>query len=299
MADKRINYLDPEAIARLGNLSLAARTVVEGFISGLHQSPFKGFSIEFAQHRQYTPGDELKHIDWKVYGRSDRYVVRQYEEETNMRCYLVLDTSASMEFKYSGKISKIAYASFLIASLAYLMLRQQDSVGLVTLDNVIQTMIPARSMKAHLNNLLDVLDHIKTTPSPDIGKSLTELGKRLRKRHLLVIVSDLFGDPQAILRAIRYFHYRKHEVIVFHLLDPAERTLPFRGSVLFNGLEDNELIHTEPETIQRTYKQLMDNFVSTYYWGFRQSGIDYCLMETSQPFDKALSSYLTKLQMVR
>ncbi|MFH1379045.1 MAG: DUF58 domain-containing protein [bacterium] len=296
---KNINYLDPSAIARLGNLSLAARTVVEGFISGLHQSSFKGFSLEFTQHRQYSPGDALKNIDWKVYGRSDRYVVKQYEEETNMRCFIVLDTSSSMGFKHGGKISKLAYASYRSASLAYLMLKQQDSVGLVTIDTHVRTIIPPRSIQAHLNNLLEVLEHVSVHQSETIQLSLTELGKRLNKRHVIVIISDLLGDAEELLKAIRYFHFRKHEVIVLQLLDPSERMLPYKGPVVFEGMENNELFNTEPETIKADYAHLMNSFLKQYYWGFRQSGIDYCLMETSQPFDIALGSYLTKRQMIR
>lgn len=299
MQKEKINYLDPSAVARLGNLSLAARTVVEGFIAGLHKSPFKGFSLEFAQHRQYTPGDALKNIDWKVYGRSDRYVVRQYEEETNMRCFIVVDTSSSMGFKHSAGISKLSYACYLAASLAYLMLRQQDSVGLVTLDNGVGSFIPPRSVKAHLTHLLDILEHITVHQSQKIDSALTELGKRISKRHLIVILSDLLGDPEKILNAVRYFQFHKHEVIVFQLLDPAERILPYNGPVIFEGMEDNELFQTEPETIQHDYTRLMDAFLKNYYWGFRKSGIDYCLMDTSQPFDIALGSYLTKRRMIR
>ena len=299
MLDKKINYLDPEAVGRLGRLSIAARTVVEGFISGLHQSPFKGFSLVFAQHRQYVPGDALKHIDWKVYGRSDKYVVRQYEEETNLHCYVVVDVSASMAFKYSGKISKQAYACYIAASLSYLMLRQQDSVGLATISDTVHTMIPPRSAIGHLNNLLRILEECVPHKATDISSSLTDLGKRLRKRHLIVIISDLLGDPQELLKAIKYFQFRKHEVIVFHVLDPAERTLPFTGPVLFESLEDNDTLNTEPETILHDYKRIMRDFISTYQAGFRQVGIDYCLMETSQPFDRALGSYLTKRQIIR
>jgi len=299
MNENKINYLDPNAVARLGSLSLAARTVVEGFISGLHQSPFKGFSLEFSQHRQYSPGDELRHIDWKVYARSDRYVVRQYEEETNMRCYIVIDASASMGFKYAAGLTKISYACYLAASLAYLMLKQQDSVGLVTLDRTVQKILPPRSVKGHLNHILEILEHIKTSPTQEISPALNDLGRRIQKRHLIVIISDLLGNQDDMLKAIKYFHFHKHEVIVLQVMDPAERSMPFKGPVMFEGMEDEDIFQTEPEAIKHDYRRLLEDFLNTYHRGFRQADIDYCLMETSQPFDRALGNYLTKRQMIR
>lgn len=296
MAERQANYLDPAAVARLGSLSLGARTVVEGFITGLHHSPFKGFSLEFAQHRQYTPGDALKHLDWKVYARNDHYVVRQYEEETNMRCYLAVDTSSSMTFRHAGAMSKLDYASYLAASLAYLMLHQQDSVGLVLMDDTIRRMIPPRSAKGHINHLLEALENKESHRSHILYKALNDLGKRIQKRHLLIIISDLLEDPGELIKAIRYFQYHKHEVIVMQILDPSEQDLPFKGPVLFKGLEDDDHFQTEPETIGHDYRKLMNAMLKQYEREFRQSGIDYCLMNTAQPFDVALGSYLTKRQ---
>ncbi len=294
--DNKQNYLDPLVLAKLSSMLLRARFVVEGFIAGLHQSPFKGFSLEFAQHRQYSRGDELKHLDWKVYARTDRFYIRQYQEETNLKGYILLDTSASMGYGSRG-ISKLQYGCYLASSLAYLMLRQQDSAGLITFSSNINTCIPPWANRQHLSVILDELEKITPQGKTDIGHIFQKLGKYIKKRGLVIFISDLFDDSERVIKALKYFRYRKNEVIVFHLLDPAEKELPFTDSVLFEDMEKGIQIISHPDIIRKEYKNLLNNFIEKYKLSCRGSGIDYCLMNTSVPLDKALSTYLAKREM--
>lgn len=293
------NHLDPLVLAKLGNLFLRAKIVVEGFISGLHQSPFKGWSLEFAQHREYAPGDELKHFDWRVYGRTDRYFVKQYEEETNLKSYLVLDCSNSMGYSSGGVLSKFQYGSYLAAALAYLMLKQQDAVGLTLFNDKIETYIPARSVWGHLSLIFDKLENARPSGKTKISSNLAEMGKYIKRRGLVILISDLFENPDEVIKILKYYRYKKHEVIVFHLLDPGERRLPDGEAYLFENLESREKIPAEPNLIREEYERLVNNFIENYKLRFRESDIDYSLFTTGTPLDYALGSYLAKRERLQ
>jgi len=284
-------YFDPRILSRLGNLDLIAREVVEGYITGLHKSPYHAFAVEFAQHREYVPGDEIKHVDWKVYARSDRYYIKQYEEETNLRSYFLLDTSESMRYTSNG-VSKLQYGCFIVASLTYLLLKQQDSAGLALFDNQIRRFIPAKASPAHLRVILHELDRITPQAKTRMDAIFHELAERIARRGLIVIVSDLFDDPEHILLGLRHFRHKRHEVIVFHIMDEAELTFPFRDSAMFEGLEDLGEILTEPRAIRRAYLDQVEAFVHKLKFGCRAHHVDYVQLSTSQPLDIALSAYL-------
>ena len=292
MVDYR-KYLDPEVLSKLSRLDIVARLVVEGFITGLHRSPYHGFSVEFAEHRQYMPGDPARDIDWKIYGKSDRLYVREYEEETNLKAYILLDRSGSMGFT-SGSVTKFEYARFLSAALSYLMLRQRDAVGLVAFDEVIRQYIPPRSVVSHLHVLLGELDHLTPASTTDLPKAFHDLAERIKRRGLIIVISDLFGDPRSVISGLKHFRHRKHEVIVFHVLDPKERDFSFDSEAKFVDLETGEEVATQPWHIQREYRTLVQKFIDTYRRNCRESLIDYVPIDTSVPFDVALLGYLAK-----
>ncbi|MDD5687150.1 MAG: DUF58 domain-containing protein [Elusimicrobia bacterium] len=287
------SYLDPLVIAKLSTMALKAKFVVDGFISGLHTSKFKGYSVEFAQHREYSFGDELKHLDWKIYGRSDRYFIKQYEEETNLKAYLLLDASGSMGYKSNG-ISKLEYASYLAASLSYMMIKQSDSVGLVVYDTGIRKNIPPRSSYNHLSVIFDELSYLSTGGETDISKILLDFSKNLKKRALIILISDLFDEQDKIIKAVKNYRYAKHEVIVFHIMDKMEEILDFGGNVLFKSMENSDFLVTEPEIIKKEYQKLILEFVGKYRTEFQKADIDYSFFNTSTPLDIALTDYFSK-----
>ncbi|PIS27477.1 MAG: DUF58 domain-containing protein [Candidatus Marinimicrobia bacterium CG08_land_8_20_14_0_20_45_22] len=286
-------FLDPKTISRLDNMSLRARLVVEGFIIGLHKSPYHGFSVEFAEHRPYMPGDEIKRIDWKLYGKTDRYYIKQYEEETNLKSYILLDKSGSMGYR-SGEISKLTFGSYLAAALAYLMLKQQDAVSLTLFDSVVRNYLPPLAKKSHLNLVLGALED--TTPGDEtaIAPLLHELAEKIRKRGLIILISDLMDDPEAVIHALKHFRHKRHEVILFHILDPQEIAFDFKRQSRFVDLETNEFLVTEPWHIRRAYQQSIGKFVEQYKIRCRENNIDYVLMTTEKPLDLALTEYLNK-----
>ncbi|MFP6724049.1 MAG: DUF58 domain-containing protein [Candidatus Poribacteria bacterium] len=289
------NYLDPVALSRLGNMELVARLVVEGFITGLHKSPYQGFSVEFSEHRQYMPGDEIRHIDWKVYGKSDRYYVKKFEEETNLRTYIVLDASGSMNYTFSDqRLTKFQYGCYLAASLAYLMLKQRDSVSLTIFDQEIRDYIPPRSRASHLRAIISTLE--KTEPSGDteISKILHGLAKRIVRRGLVILISDLLDQPTEVLTALKHFRHRKHEIIVLHLIDEVERDFPFDGTVVFRDIETGRLLPTHANTVKASYIRQFNQFVRDYQRGCGTNLIDYEQIGTATKFDYALSSYLSR-----
>ena len=291
-------YLDPEALAKIANLNLIARFVVEGFISGLHRSPYRGISVEFAQHREYIPGDDPKHLDWKVFARTEKYYVKQYEEETNLKAHILIDASGSMAYK-SGSLSKFEYACFLGASLAHLMIKQQDSVGLVTFDETIRRNIPPKSGATHLKVILDCLEKMspgKETHIKGIFQSLSEMVKR---RGLIIVISDLLDEPSEVITGLRHFRHRKHEVIVFHLLDHEELTFPFTKTAVFRDLETGERLTVNPINMRQQYIDSVSEFVKEYKQGCFESDIDYLNVDTSTPFDICLSSYLLRRQKLK
>jgi uncharacterized protein (DUF58 family) len=287
-----LRFLDPAIIARLGTMELKARTVVEGFLSGLHRSPYKGFSVEFAEYRQYLPGDDLSTLDWKVFARTDRHYVKKFEEETNLECHLLLDVSASMSYRGGAPMSKMEYGSVLAASLAFLMHRQRDATGLMAFDDRIVFRLPASSRPGHLNALLLGLERLESGTRSDVGRPLHQLAEALLKRSLVVLISDLLDDPEPIIQGLRHLKFRGTDVIVFQLLDPHELTFPFRGSSRFKDLESAEEVVTEPAKVRTAYLRELAGLTLQYDRALRGAGIDYVQLDTSQPLDFALLTYL-------
>ncbi|OQX92375.1 MAG: DUF58 domain-containing protein [candidate division Zixibacteria bacterium 4484_95] len=286
-------YLDPKVVSKLAGMELKARLVVEGFIVGLHRSPYHGFSVEFAEHRQYMPGDDVKHIDWKVYGKSDRFYIKQFEEETNLRGYILLDASASMGYKSNG-VSKFEYGSYFAAALSYLMLRQQDAPGLLIYDQQIRAYIPPRGARSHINNILKQLEKTQPSSKTDAAIAFHELAERIKRRGLIVVISDLFDDPDRMLAGLKHFRHRKHEVIVFQVLDPFERNFGYRAEARFRDMETGQMLLTNPYQIRKEYIERLDDFIEKFSRACRDALIDYHLLDTSVPFDKALFGYLAK-----
>ena len=287
-----LRVLDPAVIARLGTMELKARTVVEGFLSGLHRSPFKGFSVEFAEYREYLPGDDLSTLDWKVYARTDRHYVKKFEEETNLECHLLLDVSGSMAYRGAAPMSKIEYGSVLAAALAFLMNRQRDATGLIAFDERIVFRLPAGARPGHLHALLLALERMEVGKKSDVGRPLHQLAEALMKRSLVVVISDLLDDPEPIVRGLRHLKFRGTDVIVFQVLDPNELTFPFKGSSRFRDLESSEEVVTEPTKVRTGYLRELAGLTLHYDRALRGSGIDYVQLDTSQPLDFALLAYL-------
>ena len=287
-------YLDPEIVSKLKGIEIRARMVVEGFIAGLHKSPYHGFSVEFAEHRQYMPGDNIRDIDWKVYARSDRYYIKQFEEETNLKAYLLLDCSASMAYKSGDRISKMEYARLLCGALSYMMLRQRDAVGLVTFDEKLRRYIPPRSKSGHLHVLLNELSRQAPSDKTDITSTLHEMAERIKRRGLVIILSDLLDDAGKIISGLKHFRYNKHEVIVFHILDPRERDFAFPSEAIFKDMETGEELTTLPYQIKGHYAKAVSDFSKEIAAACRHSRIDYHPVDTAMPFDKALYAFLSK-----
>ncbi len=287
----RSNFLDPAVVARLGTLDLKAKTIVEGFLSGLHRSPFRGFSVEFAEYRQYMPGDDLQTIDWKVYARSDRHVVKKFEEETNLDCYLLVDVSASMGYGSRG-VTKLEYASYLAGALAYLMNRQRDAAGLIAFDDRIVRMLPPSARPGHLRTLLVALERLTLGHRTDVAKPLGDLAKAVSKRGLVIVISDLLDDVDRVVDGLKHFHHRGTDVIVFHVLDSDELRFPFDESARFRDMETSEEVLASPVAVRARYLEGIDALVERYRRDLGSCGIDYCLLDTSQPLELALMSYL-------
>jgi uncharacterized protein (DUF58 family) len=287
-----LRFLDPAILARLGTFELKARTVVEGFLSGLHRSPFKGFSVEFAEYRQYLPGDDLSTIDWKVYARSDRYYVKKFEEETNLDCYLLLDVSASMGYGSRG-ITKLEYGSVLAASLAYLMNRQRDAVGLTTFDNEILTMLPPSARPGHLRSILVALDRLTLGERTDVSKPMHRLADGIAKRGMVVVISDLLDEPERIIDGLRHFRFRGTDVVVFHVMDPDELTFPFERAARFRDVEGGTELMAVPSVVRARYLEEVNSAIESFKKSLGSAGIDYRLLDTSQPLEFALMSYLS------
>jgi uncharacterized protein (DUF58 family) len=285
------NYLTPATLARLGSLELKARTIVEGFLTGLHRSPFKGFSVEFAEYRQYFHGDDLATLDWKVFARTDRYFIKKYEEETNLDCHILLDVSASMGYG-SGEVTKLQYASYLAAALSYLMHRQRDAVGLIAFDDAIRKMLAPSARGGHLSALLITLDRLALGKRTNVAKPLNDLAEAIHKRGLVVLISDLLDDPERVLEGLKHFRYRGTEVIVFHVLDPAELRFPFEQTARFRDVETRDEVLAVPAAVRDDYLKAMNELRERYHRELRLVGIDYVLLDTSVPLDTALMAYL-------
>ncbi len=295
-----LQLLRPEALGRISRLELIARGVVEGFVTGRHRSPFKGFSVEFAEHRQYAPGDDLRDLDWRVYGKSDRYYIKQYIEETNLRCTILLDASGSMSYagsraaKLDGQVlSKFQYARYLAASLAHLMIHQQDATGLVTLDRKVRRYIPARSRANHLRVILQELDRTEPGAETALAPILHDVAERIHRRGLVIVISDLFDDPEQLLKALHHFRFKKHEVLLLHVMAEEELTFPFGANSVFEDLElpDNR-VQLDPRAIRAEYLDRVRQFVQTLRTGCGQMHVDYVPLSTAQDFAEGLSAYL-------
>jgi len=291
-------YLDPEIVSRLSTMELRARLVVEGFIIGLHRSPYHGFSIEFAEHRQYMPGDEIRHLDWKVLGRTGRYYIKQFEEETNLKSYLLIDASRSMGYSSGKHPTKLEYASYLAAALSFLMIRQQDAVGLMVYDEKVRSYLPPHATRSYLRQIFHQLDATEPGNRTSTSASLHEIAERIRRRGLVAIFSDLFDAPEDVMTAIRHFRHKKHEVVVFHILDPMERTFAFGSDALFRDMETGEEVATQPWHLRAAYREAVESFIGYYKKECREHNVEYVLLDTTTPFDVALTSYLNKRTQV-
>ncbi|MGE0448962.1 MAG: DUF58 domain-containing protein [Vicinamibacterales bacterium] len=285
-------FLDPAVVARLGTLELRARTIVEGFLTGLHRSPFKGFSVEFAEYRQYIPGDDLSTIDWKVYARSDRHYVKKFEEETNLNCHLMIDVSGSMGYGSRG-ITKFEYGQCLAASLAYLMNRQRDGVGLTAFDERIVGMLHASARPGHLRAMLVTLERLEIGQRTNVSKPLHQLASSLSKRGMVVLISDLLDDPDSVVRGLKHFQFRGTDVIVFHVLDPDELEFPFERATRFEDMETKAEVVALPLAVRQHYVDAMQALIDRYKRELGSNGIDYHLVTTADPLELALMQYLS------
>ncbi len=284
---------DPQVLARLQGLELRARQIVEGFVAGMHRSPDHGFSIEFAEHREYVPGDDLRYLDWKVFGKTDKFYLKQYEAETNLVSYLLLDVSESMQYQSTwAPLSKLAYAQSISAALSYLVTQQHDNVGLVTFDREIRHLLRPGSSPAHWKQLVQVMQETVPERKTAMGAILHELAERFTKRGIVVLLSDLFDDLESLLAGLKHLRHRRHEVVVFHVLDPAEVDFPFERTTMFRGLEAWPDLLTDPRSLRKAYLNEFGDFLRRTERGCRGERIDYVRLRTDQRLDVALSSYL-------
>lgn len=286
------SYLKPEVVRQIARLDLRAQFVVKGFLQGLHASPYHGFSVEFSEHRRYTAGDDPKDIDWLVYAKTDKYYVKRFEAETNITGYLVMDLSQSMGFTYRQQLTKFEYAISLAAALGYLMIMQQDPVGLIAFDQRIRQSMAPRSKRNHLGNILSLLARLQPSGTTDIGQCLTQLAAMLKHRSLIMLFTDLLNDDQTTLQALRRLRHDGHDIILFHILDEAEVTFPFQGLVEFRDTEDDSRVDTDADAVRSDYLQEIAAFRARYRQEAFQLGIDYVELDTSIPFDRALVHYL-------
>jgi len=291
-------FLDPKVLNKITRLDLKARHIVEGFMGGMHKSPYHGFSVEFAEHREHAPGDDLKHLDWKVFGRSDRLFIKEYELETNLRSHILLDTSESMD--YGGKeTTKLELASHIAASMAYLILRQQDSVGMVCFDKEVKSFIPTSSSMGHLRPILGTLAQSEGRNKTDLGAVLNSLAERIQRRGLIILISDLFDKPETILKSLQHFTHKRHDVIVFHVLDEYELTFPFERMTLFEGLEEYPKQLVDPRSLRKAYLEEVNKFCEELRKGCVRQMIDYVRISTDQDLDVELPKYLAGRLSIR
>lgn len=287
------NFIDPTVLATLDNLEMRARVIVEGFIAGLHKSPKRGFSVEFTDYRHYIRGDDMRHVDWKLYGRSDKMYIKQYEDETNVRCYILLDSSASMAYS-SAAMSKLDYGRTLASALAYFIMRQRDAVGLITFDDKVKDYIPAKARQVHLIRILRSLAELKAGGQTNSVRPLSELAMTLNQKSLVILISDMLEDEQATIKTLMQLRAMGNEVIVFHVLDNQELYFNFNESTEFVDMETSETHITSPQAIRNAYLDNLQRYLDDCKKKCQSSGVDYCLLDTSQPLDKALASYLSR-----
>jgi len=286
-------HLDLDVLSRIGSMQLLAKVVVEGFVLGLHRSPYRGFSVEFAEYRQYSPGDEIKHIDWKVYGKTDRYYIKQFEEETNLACHILLDASGSMAYKSNDAgLSKLQYGACLAACLADFMMRQRDATGLTIFDTEVRSSLPPRLRQSHRQHVLSELEALEPGGETNIAGPLHDLAETLKRTGLIVLISDLLDEPEDVLSALQHFRFQGHDIIVFHIMDDAELTFPFDAMTEFSDLETGEKLLVSPEGMKPVYLEELRRFLTFYEKGCADVKADYQLFDTKAPLDLALSEYL-------
>ena len=286
-------YLDPQTLAKLKGLELQARMIVEGLVAGQHKSPFQGFSVEFAEHREYVPGDDLRYVDWKLAGKTDRFFLKMFEEETNFACHLLLDASESMRYRSaSAAVSKWEYAQYIAAALAHLILRQQDAVGLTTFDSQVTAFLPASSQPSHLKALFRQMEEAPTAGKTSLERVLHDVAERIRHRGLVILISDLFDDVDSLMLGLKHLHYRRHDVSVLQIIDPAEQDFAFQEPQLFAGMEDAQELAVDPKSLRRAYRREFDQFLSAVRGGCRGLNIDHVLIRSDQPVDLALRRFL-------
>jgi uncharacterized protein (DUF58 family) len=295
-------YFDPRIISQLTGLALRARTIVEGYVSGVHRSPMNGFSVEFAEHREYAPGDDPRYLDWKAYGRSDKFYLKQFEEETNLACYLLLDVSDSMTYRgREAPMSKLEYARTVAAALAYLVLRQQDCVGLATFDTEVRSFVEPSGSPSHLEQIVRAMDGVSprgrgpmraTAGQTDMAPVFHHLAERLGRRGIVIVLSDFFDDVPAMLKGLKHFRHRRQEVILLHIVDREELDFPFDDPTRFRGLEDNQELALEPRAVRRAYRDEFARYLHDLRFGCRRERIDHALLSTDESVALALRTYL-------
>ena len=294
MAGTTRDYLDPIFLSKLANMELVARCAVEGFFSGLHPSPFQGFSVEYSDHREYYPGDEVKFVDWKIFARTDRLCIKRFHQETNTCVYILLDVSKSMAFAGGQAVRKVDYASFLAAALSYLMLKQGDSTALVQFAERIRGQIPPASKRTHLNVILTALQRADVGGRTNLAGVLHTVAETTKRRGLVILISDLLDDEGDISRGLAHLKFLKHDVIVFHVLDHQEMELDYEGLIEFEDMESKDKVRTFPQSIRSGYQQRVGEFLDDVRKTLGKNDIDYCLLDTSEPLDRALIAYLVK-----
>jgi uncharacterized protein (DUF58 family) len=288
-------YLDPRLLARLKGLELKARLIVEGYVAGMHRSPYHGFSVEFAEHREYAPGDDLRYVDWKVFARSDRYYLKQYEEETNFSCYLLLDTSESMRYRSEhSAVSKLEYAQYVAAAIAYLIVQQRDAVGLATFDTDVNHFVSCSNQPSHLKQLFHTMDETPPAGETAIGPILHDLAGRIKRRGLVILISDMFDDMDSLTLGLKHFRHRRHDVSLMQVIDPDEQDFPFDQPTRFKGLEGEPEQLTEPRALKRAYRDEFERFLQQLRRSCRDLDMEHVLLRTDRPLDLALKSFLTR-----
>ncbi|MBK9706358.1 MAG: DUF58 domain-containing protein [Acidobacteria bacterium] len=293
MAAGQKRFLAPEVLASIQSLELLARSVVEGFISGLHRSPYTGFSTEFAEYRQYMPGDDLRYLDWKLLGRTDRYYIKKFRADTNAQCHILLDASASMKYTTSS-ITKLQYAQFLGASLAYLANKQQDAVGLIAFDQQVRTHVPALSRTGHMRTIFGRMEQLEAGNETNLSKMLHEAAERIYRRGIIVVISDFYDEPEEVIKALQHLKFKGNDVIVFQVLDRNEIDFNFTEPVLLEDSETEEQIHVMPDILADGYRQAMSAHIEELREGMAKNKIDYELLTTDRALDYALYSFLSK-----
>lgn len=287
--------LDPETLAKLDGLELRSRSIVDGYLAGMHRSAYRGQSVEFTEHRDYAPGDDLRYVDWKVFGKSDKVYVKQFDAETNLVCYLILDVSESMCYQSSeSAMSKLEYAQCVAAALGAIVLKQRDSVGLVTCDDQVREYVRESSNPTHAKQLVNVMEHVDANRKSALGAVLHEISQRVRRRGIVVLISDLLGDVESMLTGLKHLRHQRHEVMVLQTLDPAELNFPFSQTTLFQGMESLPEVMAEPRGVRQAYLNELNKFLERVESGCRSMQVDYTLINTAQAFDEALRRILTR-----